>query len=80
MPIFSILLSTFIGVMSGYSPYQISQLIQDKLGLLVLVSWIIWPISHFINFKFILNSTRLTYVNFVQVLFNTVISFIVHKQ
>jgi protein Mpv17 len=46
--------------------------------MVVISSWMIWPAAHAVNFEVIPAKQRLLYINVVQVLFNTILSFILN--
>ena len=73
-PVFGALLFSFVGVTAGRSPSAIFRTIKNNLLKVVLTSWIIWPVAHTVNFKYITPKHRLLYVNSVQVVFNTFLS------
>lgn len=78
MPIFSTLLIAFDGIVAGASPHFIGQYIQQRLAILVLTSWLIWPVSHAANFYIIPAKQRLVFINLVQIFHNTVASLLIH--
>ncbi len=48
-------------------PHKLLETIREKYLKTVLFGYIIWPLAHIINFKFVPNDLRILYVNFVQV-------------
>jgi protein Mpv17 len=79
-PLFTMLVITYLGIALGASPYQIY--LQSKIlyPQIVISSFLLWPVSHFINFKFIPMKQRLLFINIVQVIFNAVVSSLFHTK
>ena len=77
-PMFSFSLFCFTGVTAGFSPREIFGLLKRNGLFVLLSSWLIWPAAHAINFGVIPAKHRLLYINTVQVLFNTILSFLVN--
>ncbi len=48
-------------------PHKLLEMIREKYLKTVLIGYIIWPLAHIINFKFVPNDLRILYVNIVQV-------------
>ena len=73
-PLLGSLLFSFIGITAGHSPSAIFRTIKNNLLKVVLTSWVIWPVAHAVNFKYITPKHRLLYINAVQVLYNAFLS------
>lgn len=57
-------------------PHKLLETLREKYLKTVLIGYIIWPLAHIINFKFVPNDLRILYVNVVQVpSFTTPLSF-----
>lgn len=78
-PTMSTLLISFVGIAAGSSPSIISRNIGRLLSQAMLLSWVMWPMAHFVNFRFILPRQRLMYFNSVQIVFNALISMVVNR-
>eukprot|EP00751_Fragilariopsis_kerguelensis_P006283 CAMPEP_0170785624 /NCGR_PEP_ID=MMETSP0733-20121128/17054_1 /TAXON_ID=186038 /ORGANISM="Fragilariopsis kerguelensis, Strain L26-C5" /LENGTH=234 /DNA_ID=CAMNT_0011131187 /DNA_START=151 /DNA_END=855 /DNA_ORIENTATION=+ len=78
-PIFMTVFFTYLGLVSGDSFSQIGTKVRTDLFAAVQGSWKVWPIVHFINFKYISNKHRLLFLNGVQVAFNMFLSIIGSK-
>jgi protein Mpv17 len=70
---------TYLGLVSGDSFGTIGTKIKTDLLAACQGSWKVWPVVHFINFKFISNKHRLLFLNGVQVAFNMFLSLIGSK-
>ena len=79
-PLFTILVITYLGIALGASPYQIY--LQSKIlyPQIVISSILLWPLSHYINFKWIPMKQRLLFINTVQVIFNAIVSSLFHTK
>ena len=73
-PVFGSMLFLFVGISAGHSPNAIFRTVKNNLLKVVLTSWMIWPIAHTVNFKYITPKHRLLYINSVQVFFNAFLS------
>jgi len=73
-PVFGALLFSFVGVSAGRSPNAIFRTIKNSLLKVVLTSWMIWPVAHTVNFKYVTPKHRLLYINAVQVFYNVFLS------
>jgi protein Mpv17 len=78
-PLFATLLISFLGITSGCAPYQIYKIISASLKPLVLLSWMIWPLAHFFNFRIVPTKHRLLYSNIIQLIYNVIACYIVTK-
>lgn len=78
-PTFASCLLSFIGVTAGASPNQIALSISQLISHVILASWAIWPLTHYVSFRFVPASNRLLFINAAQVLFNTVASSIANS-
>lgn len=79
IPFLAVQLLVFTGVLKGHAPYQIYQSCQARLLYLVAVNWLIWPISHLFNFRFVPAPHRQLFLNLVQIITNMLHSIIVNK-
>ncbi len=77
-PLFSIALFCFTGVTAGLSPRAIFNTLKRSGFGVILTSWLIWPAAHALNFRFVPAKHRLLYINMVQLIFNTILSFLVN--
>ena len=79
-PLFTVLVITYLGIALGASPYQIY--LQSKIlyPQIVISSILLWPVSHYVNFKWIPMKQRLLFINVVQVMFNAVVSNLFHTK
>jgi len=75
-PIFMTVFFTYLGLVAGDSFGTIGTKIKSDLLSACKGSWKVWPIVHFVNFKFISNKHRLLFLNGVQVGFNMFLSLI----
>lgn len=73
-PMFGSLLFSFVGITAGHSPSLIFRTIKNNLLKIVLTSWMIWPLAHTINFKYVTPKHRLLYINSVQIVYNICLS------
>lgn len=73
-PVFGALLFSFVGVSAGQSPNAIFRTIKNSLLKVVLTSWMIWPVAHTVNFKYVTPKHRLLYINAVQIFYNVFLS------
>lgn len=48
-------------------PEKLLEVLREKYLKTVLVGYILWPLAHIINFRFVPNDLRILYVNVVQV-------------
>jgi protein Mpv17 len=78
-PAFSILAFLFTGVTAGLSPKEIYLMIRKYSLMLIASSWMIWPAAHAVNFEVISAKHRLMYINAVQILYNTILSFVLNQ-
>jgi protein Mpv17 len=77
-PVSTLLLFCFTGVTAGLAPRDICRAV-SRSGVGVLLSaWFIWPLAHALNFAVVPARHRLLYVNVVQIMFNTILSFLVN--
>jgi protein Mpv17 len=75
-PIFMSVFFTYLGLVNGDSIGTIGTKIKTDLLSACQGSWKVWPVVHFVNFKFISNKHRLLFLNGVQVGFNMFLSLI----
>lgn len=78
-PIFMTVFFTYLGLVNGDSLATIGNKVKKDLFSAVQGSWKVWPMVHFVNFKFISNKHRLLFLNAVQVAFNMFLSIIGSK-
>jgi len=78
-PIFMTVFFTYLGLVNGDSFGTIGTKIKTDLFAACKGSWKVWPLVHFVNFKFISNKHRLLFLNSVQVAFNMFLSLIGSK-
>jgi hypothetical protein len=78
-PTMSAILISFVGIVAGSSPSVISRNIGRLLSQAVLLSWMIWPIAHFANYRLVQPRQRLLYFNSVQIAYNALISMVVNR-
>ena len=71
------MLFIFIGVLGGATPNLIMRKIKLDLWVGLLGSWSIWPLGHYLNFRFIPANYRLLYVNIVQIIYNVYLSSVI---
>lgn len=48
-------------------PHKLLETLRGTYIRTLLLGYLIWPLAHIINFKFVPNDLRILYVNFVQV-------------
>lgn len=65
-PIFLVLFFFATKTLEG-QPHKLMETLREKYLKTVLYGYIIWPLAHIINFKFVPNDLRILYVNVVQV-------------
>jgi protein Mpv17 len=73
-PIFMSVFFTYLGLVNGDSFATIGNKIKTDLFNACQGSWKVWPMAHFINFKFVSNKWRIPYINAVQIAFNIFLS------
>jgi protein Mpv17 len=78
-PIFGSIFLSFMTLSEGHGVEDAAQNVKDKLVTTVLGSWSIWPVAHFVNFKFIDPKYRILYINGVQIFYNMFLSIIAHR-
>lgn len=72
------MLLCYLGVVRGYSPSSIADLLKLKTLRLIAASWTLWPLVHLFNYLLVPIRIRLFFFNCVQIVFNTMVSGIVH--
>jgi protein Mpv17 len=75
-PIFMSVFFTYLGLVNGDSFTTIGNKIKSDLLNACQGSWKVWPMAHFINFKFVSKKWRIPYINSVQIAFNIFLSFL----
>ncbi|RNA35084.1 mpv17 2 [Brachionus plicatilis] len=75
-PLLNILFITAIHTLDGKHLKQIYETFKEKLLTIYAYDCMIWPLCQFINFYFIPNVYRLLYINFISVLWNALLSFL----
>ena len=78
-PIFGSIFLSFMSLTEGHGVESAAQNVKDKLVTTVLGSWSIWPVAHFVNFKFVDPKYRILYINGVQIFYNMFLSIIAHR-
>lgn len=78
-PIFGTMFLAFMSLAEGHGLDAAVQNIKDKLLTAVVGSWTVWPIAHFVNFKFVNPKYRILYINGVQVFYNMFLSIIANR-
>ncbi|BDA41984.1 probable protein SYM1 [Coccomyxa sp. Obi] len=71
-PLFLLLFFFATKTLEG-QPHKLLETIREKYLKTVLIGYIIWPLAHIINFKFVPNNLRILYVNIVQVGWNVIL-------
>uniref|UniRef100_A0A061SD31 Protein Mpv17 n=1 Tax=Tetraselmis sp. GSL018 TaxID=582737 RepID=A0A061SD31_9CHLO len=72
-PTFLVVFWFFLKLLEGH-PEAAYTMVVDKLFSTLLVSYLLWPVAHFINFRFIPSSQRLLYINVVTIFWTTYLS------
>lgn len=65
-PIFLVVFFFATKTLEG-QPHKLIETLREKYLKTVALGYIIWPLAHIINFRFVPNDLRILYVNFVQV-------------
>ena len=73
------ILICFKGITSGLSPLEMVILLKISGPQVIFSSWLIWPAAHAINFRVIPTNQRLSYINAIQLFFNTILSALVNS-
>ncbi|KAK9806843.1 hypothetical protein WJX72_004676 [[Myrmecia] bisecta] len=60
-------------------PELIMDTIQDKLLKTLIANYVLWPLAHFINFRFVPSEHRILYNNAVAVVWNAYLSTLSHQ-
>ncbi|CAK0744581.1 hypothetical protein CVIRNUC_001559 [Coccomyxa viridis] len=71
-PIFLIVFFFAVKTLEGL-PHKLPEVLREQYLKTVLVGYLLWPLAHIINFKFIPTDLRILYVNCVQVGWNVVL-------
>ncbi|KAK9908887.1 hypothetical protein WJX75_004228 [Coccomyxa subellipsoidea] len=71
-PIFLVVFFFATKTLEG-QPHKLIETLREKYLKTVALGYIIWPLAHIINFRFVPNDLRILYVNFVQVGWNVVL-------
>ncbi|GMH40906.1 hypothetical protein BSKO_08810 [Bryopsis sp. KO-2023] len=72
-PLFCCVFFAFIRTLEGH-PDQVIPTIQEELIPTILSSYVIWPLAHLINFRFIPSQQRILYINAVQIVWTAFLS------
>eukprot|EP00884_Botryococcus_braunii_P003689 jgi/Botrbrau1/13320/Bobra.0315s0017.1 len=72
-PVMTIVFFAFLKAVEGH-PELIWPTIQEKLVKTVVANYILWPVAHFINFRFVPSQHRILYNNLVAVFWNAWLS------
>lgn len=72
-PFFCCVFFAFIRTLEGH-PDQVIPTIQEELIPTILSSYVIWPLAHLINFRFVPSQQRILYINAVQIVWTAFLS------
>lgn len=78
IPVSTLLLFCFTGVTAGLSPRDIYRAVRRSGVGVLLIAWLIWPLAHALNFSVVPARHRLLYINVIQIMYNTILSFVVN--
>mmetsp|Transcript_31854 Transcript_31854/g.53743 ORF Transcript_31854/g.53743 Transcript_31854/m.53743 type:complete len:338 (+) Transcript_31854:173-1186(+) len=78
-PVIAAQLLVFSGIFMGKAPYQIYRSFQPHFFYLLISSWMIWPASHYVNFKRVVSKHRLLFINCVQLAAIVLQSIVIHR-
>lgn len=78
VPFLTLQLVIFVGILKGNSPHQIYLSLKKQILSLLGINWIIWPISYYMNFRYIPIHQRQIFINLMQIFMNMLQSIIVN--